>query len=285
MGADGPDDYGSFGVIASRCAVEHVGIFRGILRLQVLNLLSENQRRGRIEAGCLQGLPGPLDLPGRVAAFLSRHQQMDWKALEERTRCDHFNASTGHDASVERDHRPMGFGEALGDRQDRFVQAANHPLDAATEIALRVFCRFIAPTQDEQANFALLFREGLRQIPVTLSDIRGIDPGSRGALAQPIQEDAAPLARRLASLAGILDMKVAVSCGQVRQANHPTELGHTLPLDGTVTSGNQVTGQVIQRAGSQQQCDRLRVGLAFDGLAIALIRADAIGIELAATGA
>lgn len=48
MGADGPDDYGSFGAIARRCAAEQVGIFRGILRLQVLNLLFENQRRGRI---------------------------------------------------------------------------------------------------------------------------------------------------------------------------------------------------------------------------------------------
>ncbi len=48
MGADGLGDYGSFGTIAQRSAATQVGIFRRILRLQILNLLSENQQRGRI---------------------------------------------------------------------------------------------------------------------------------------------------------------------------------------------------------------------------------------------
>lgn len=48
MGADGPDDYGSFGEIAARCAAEQVNIMRTVLRLRLLALLSENNRRGRI---------------------------------------------------------------------------------------------------------------------------------------------------------------------------------------------------------------------------------------------
>lgn len=48
MGADGPDDYGSFGDIAKRCADEQVGIFQNVLRLRLLGIMSEEKGRGRL---------------------------------------------------------------------------------------------------------------------------------------------------------------------------------------------------------------------------------------------
>jgi hypothetical protein len=48
MGADGPDDYGSFGAIARLCAEEQVGVWHNMLRLRLLSLLSEERGRGRL---------------------------------------------------------------------------------------------------------------------------------------------------------------------------------------------------------------------------------------------
>lgn len=48
MGADGPDDYGSIGEMAKRCAAEQVNIMRNVLRLRLLALLSESGGRGRL---------------------------------------------------------------------------------------------------------------------------------------------------------------------------------------------------------------------------------------------
>ena len=48
MGADGPDDYGTFGDIAKRSGQAHLGIFHDVVRLDILSIISENQRRGRL---------------------------------------------------------------------------------------------------------------------------------------------------------------------------------------------------------------------------------------------
>ena len=55
MGADGADDYGTFGDIARQCAAAQVLVFRDILRIRVLALLSENRGRGR-QGYCLRVL-------------------------------------------------------------------------------------------------------------------------------------------------------------------------------------------------------------------------------------
>lgn len=45
MGADGVDDYGSFGKMARLCAADQESIFKSMLRLQLLNLLNGNSGR------------------------------------------------------------------------------------------------------------------------------------------------------------------------------------------------------------------------------------------------
>jgi hypothetical protein len=48
LGANGPDDYGSFGVMTEKCVEVQVRIFQEVLRLSIMSMLSENQGRGRI---------------------------------------------------------------------------------------------------------------------------------------------------------------------------------------------------------------------------------------------
>lgn len=74
---------------------------------------------------------------------------MNWQTFEKRACRDHFNASAGHDATIERNHHAIWFGEALGNRQNRLVQATDNPLDVASQIALGMFCRFTAPPEYE----------------------------------------------------------------------------------------------------------------------------------------
>jgi len=111
--------------------------------------IAVDQRCWCMKTGGLQRFSGPFELPGRFAAFLAGHQQMNWQTCEQRACRDHFNASAGHDATIERDHHAIGLGEALGNRQNRLVQATDNPLDVASQIALSMFCRFTAPSEYE----------------------------------------------------------------------------------------------------------------------------------------
>ncbi|NOZ71969.1 MAG: hypothetical protein GXP38_08650 [Chloroflexi bacterium] len=64
MGADGAEDYGSFGEVARQAMNAHIEIFREALRLNVKALLEENQGRGRLgyTISVLKALEKQLDI-------------------------------------------------------------------------------------------------------------------------------------------------------------------------------------------------------------------------------
>lgn len=98
--------------------------------------IAGDQRGGHIEARGLQGGLGPIKLLGCVLAFLSRHQQGDWQATEQRAACDHFDATPGHGTTVEGDHHALRLFEAFGHGQDRFVQGPHYLFHIAAQVAL-----------------------------------------------------------------------------------------------------------------------------------------------------
>jgi len=63
MGAEGKDDWGTFGVVARRCAEAQVGVFQNVLRVRLLDLLSEAHGRGRLgyAIGVLNALENHLE--------------------------------------------------------------------------------------------------------------------------------------------------------------------------------------------------------------------------------
>ncbi len=48
MGADGPDDYGFMAEVAKECVAAQINIFKSVLKLRMLSLLSESTGRGRL---------------------------------------------------------------------------------------------------------------------------------------------------------------------------------------------------------------------------------------------
>lgn len=58
------------------------------------------------------------------------------------------------------------------------MQASDHAFDISTQVTLRVFGRFAAPAQYEEA-YIVLFGECFFQVSVTLADIRRLYAGGR----------------------------------------------------------------------------------------------------------